>query len=220
MKESPRLSTTDATDIVQAEEEIAEPCPDPNTFLVMNGHNLHYVFPVQEIFCCPVEVCTSKFKNIRWTANKNSLERHINNYHRIRGLVHRFWCSVCRSLIAKTPSRHACLKDIPLVTRNRRSDPHKCSFCPFSHPTKSGLDVHLQVHRLERFGRPPELRTSTPQPQLPNDEQADVPGPESQTTSLPTQTTTRATSFSDSQIRQLTVSDEDPPLLKKYYFKL
>ena len=115
---------------------------------VREGETLTVYFPHKDSFACTEANCNSIFRGASWTAQRRSLERHLENLHgiRIRRTVN--VCQVCAEVLGLRPTQHSCAGIRAAVIDNeRREFRNRCQLCPESFPTRRGLLNHEAAHR-------------------------------------------------------------------------
>nr|XP_054921183.1 translation initiation factor IF-2-like [Dermacentor andersoni] len=105
-------------------------------------------FPVPHTVRCCEEGCRAAYAAAKWTARRQSLQRHLEIEHgtRIRRTVN--VCSICGETLGQRPASHACLAATN-STAPPVALPHQCGSCSMSFPTRRGLSNHEQWHRRE-----------------------------------------------------------------------
>nr|XP_054921181.1 uncharacterized protein LOC129381934 [Dermacentor andersoni] len=105
-------------------------------------------FPVPHTVRCCEEGCRAAYAAAKWTARRQSLQRHLELEHgaRIRRTIN--VCSICGETLGLRPASHACLAAAD-STAPPAALPHQCGSCSMSFPTRRGLSNHEQWHRRE-----------------------------------------------------------------------
>nr|XP_050025000.1 uncharacterized protein LOC126519682 [Dermacentor andersoni] len=105
-------------------------------------------FPVPHTVRCCEEGCRAAYAAAKWTARRQSLQRHLELEHgtRIRRTIN--VCSICGETLGLRPASHACLLAAD-STAPPAALPHQCGSCSMSFPTRRGLSNHEQWHRRE-----------------------------------------------------------------------
>ncbi|XP_070385020.1 uncharacterized protein [Dermacentor albipictus] len=106
-------------------------------------------FPVPQTVRCCEEGCRAAYAAAKWTARRQSLQRHLELEHgtRIRRTIN--VCTICGETLGLRPASHACLAAANLTAAPPAALPHQCGSCPMSFPTRRGLGNHEQWHRRE-----------------------------------------------------------------------
>lgn len=117
------------------------------------------VFPMDDSMLCIEDNCRGEFTIQEWYSMKQTLTRHLNDYHSIdkREIEVIKWCSICGSTLGHNLPKHHCFLTTPM-TGSKDSAKHKypCGFCSRSFPTTTGLKSHERVaHYHYRRNSPP-----------------------------------------------------------------
>nr|XP_054921179.1 uncharacterized protein LOC129381932 [Dermacentor andersoni] len=105
-------------------------------------------FPVPHTVRCCEEGCRAAYAAAKWTARRQSLQRHLEVEHgaRIRRPIN--VCSICGETLGLRPASHACLAAAD-STAPPAALPHQCGSCSMPFPTRRGLSNHERWHRRE-----------------------------------------------------------------------
>lgn len=158
-QDSPQLAETEPT------SQGGPSRPDQPT---REGDMLVVRFPVPKAFFCTEGSCKAAYSSTSWTSQRQSLQRHLEQEHRIMIKATQNVCSICRRVLGTRPTSHRCIAGAvrsqqPLAAAQR----HRCDECEEAFPSRKGLDNHKKRHcrdtaRMARVSALPAAGTSTP----------------------------------------------------------
>lgn len=118
---------------------------------LLRGGTFHLLFPMLACLQCPINNCKRDFITKAWTATKRSVQRHIYEDHMITITQQRYWCDICKDIIAsKRIKYHQCLTRIDVVKIAERYR-YPCKMCHRSFHSQKGWFNHQKVCRRQQL---------------------------------------------------------------------
>lgn len=130
-------------------------------------------FPLPSCFNCTEEGCSTSYSPAVWTSRRQSLQRHLEQQHGIRIITNTHFCTLCRKILGYRPTSHGCLTGGQHEVTTRTEHQHKCTECPYSFPSRKGLDNHLKAHRRRAAVQQASSRNQPASPTTSNDSNVD-----------------------------------------------
>ncbi|KAH7941812.1 hypothetical protein HPB49_017671 [Dermacentor silvarum] len=132
-------------------------------------------FPLPSTFKCTEKGCSTSYSPAVWTSRRQSLQRHLEQQHGCRIVTTTHFCTLCRKILGYRPTSHGCLTKGQHEFSTPTQNQHKCTECPYSFPSRKGLDNHMKAHRRRAAAQQASSANQPASPTTSDDSNVDAP---------------------------------------------